>query len=61
MDSGAWRATAYGVTKSWTELSIHTNMRTMVSKRKRYQICGDQRQRVELDEGGQKVKHDKYS
>ena len=39
MDSGAWRATVYGVTKSWTELSTHTNMRTMVSKRKIYQIC----------------------
>ena len=24
VDRGAWRATAHGVTKSWTRLSIHT-------------------------------------
>ena len=28
MDRGAWQATVHGVTKSWTQLSVHTHTHT---------------------------------
>ena len=30
MDSGSWRATVHGVAKSWTQLSLHTHIHTIL-------------------------------
>ena len=37
VDSGAWKAIVYGVIE--LDMAEHANMRTVVSKRKRYQMC----------------------